>query len=111
KKMRRLLFLLFICLFASVIAMAQASVKTEYGKTGDLKGLTKIFIDTDGDTEERNRMVEEFTKEKLTGVTLLDSIDGAEIVLSFTPGQVAYNRGSVSNGNGNMGTTYRSAGN
>lgn len=108
--MKKIVFVAFACLLFAATALSQASLKTEYGKPSELKGLTKIFIDTDGDMEERDRMTAEFTKASIPNITLLDGSDGAEVVLYFSGGKVAYNRGSVTNGTGHMGTDYRSAG-
>lgn len=58
------------------------SQQFEYGKTSDLKGLTKIFLDTGADMETRNRIIENIEKAKL-GVEFLGSMDDAQIVMTF----------------------------
>ncbi len=71
---------LTLCAIATTGAQQR---KTEYGKPEELKGLTKIFIDTNGDLEERARIIKVIEKASL-GVELLDSEEGAEIVMVFT---------------------------
>lgn len=65
-----------------LLASALFAQGIEYGKTSDLKGLTKVFVDTGSDMETRNRIIENLEKAKL-GIELLDSIDDAEIVMLF----------------------------
>lgn len=94
----------------ATLAHGQGSLKTEYGKPTELKGLTKLFIDTGGDTEQRDRILKEFDKEKNLGISVLDSQDEAQVVLFFAGDKVAYTGGSINNGNGSVGTGYRSTG-
>lgn len=54
----------------------------EYGKPSELKGITKVFIDTNGDIKNRERIIKEIEKAKLN-LTLLDSAEGAEIIIEF----------------------------
>ena len=60
--------------------------QTEYGKPEELKGLTKVFVDTGGNMKDRGRIENEIRKSKI-GVELLDSSDGAEVVLKFGGGK------------------------
>ena len=108
--MKSVTICLAILLVLSAIAKAQEPLKTEYGKPAELKGLTKLFVDTGGDTEQRNRILKEFEKEKLPGLTLLDSSDDAQVILFFGGSKVAYTRGQVTQGTGSVGTDYRSTG-
>ena len=108
--MKRHYIVLLLCLLSASALTAQSPLKTEYGKPSEMKGITKIFVDTDGDMEERQRMVAEFEKARIPRLDLLDSSDGAEVILYFAGGKVAYNRGYVNNGVGAMGTDYRSSG-
>jgi hypothetical protein len=82
--MRRTLFLLLAIAVAPPL-LAQVG-RTEYGKPDELKGLTKVFIDTAGDLKNRERIAKEIEKAKL-GLTLLDSAEGAEIVIDFRGGK------------------------
>jgi hypothetical protein len=71
---------ILLCLllaFGSAIAQDFA-----YGKPDDLKGLKKVFVDTGADTKNRERIQKALTDSKL-GFELLDSDDGAEIILMF----------------------------
>jgi hypothetical protein len=68
-------------LFALVVG-AQTS-NFEYGKPQELKGLTKVFVDTGGDMKNYERITSEIEKAQLPGLMLLDSPNGAEIVLLF----------------------------
>ena len=60
--------------------------QTEYGKPEELKGLTKVFVDTGGNMKERERIQNEIRKSRI-GVELLDSEEGAEVVLKFGGGK------------------------
>ena len=71
------LLLLILCL--SSIGFAQ---QLEYGSETDLKGLTKIYIDTGGDIKNRNRVIEEFTKAK-AGLVVVETLAESEIVFAF----------------------------
>ena len=108
--MKKAILLSLLCVLTAFSAKAQNAPKTEYGRPAELKGVTKIFIDTDGDTEERERMLTEFDKAKIPNLKILDSSDGAEVILYFNASKVAYNAGVVNNGSGSMNTQYRSAG-
>jgi hypothetical protein len=54
----------------------------EYGKPADLKGVTKVFVDTGADMRNRERILKELNKSKLP-IELLDSEEGAEVVMAF----------------------------
>jgi hypothetical protein len=60
--------------------------QTEYGKLEELKGLTKVFVDTDGNMKDRERIQREIRESRI-GVELLDSEEGAEVVLKFGGGK------------------------
>jgi hypothetical protein len=104
------LLIFSIILLTFSICKAQGQMKIEYGKPAELKGLTKIFVDTEGDTEERERIFKQFEKDGLKDITLLDSADGAEIILLFKGGKFEKTEGYVVNGNGDMDTKLRSKG-
>lgn len=72
--MRTILLSLALCL--------SASAQTEYGKPAELKDLRKVFVDTGGDMKNRARITKEIERAKLP-VELLDSVEGAEIILNF----------------------------
>lgn len=57
----------------------------EYGKPEELKGLKKVFVETNGDMKNRDRIIKELDKAKL-GLVILDSPDEAEILLVFSAG-------------------------
>ena len=60
--------------------------QTEYGNLEELKGLTKVFVDTGLNMKDRGRIENEIRKSRI-GVELLDSQDGAEVVLKFGGGK------------------------
>jgi hypothetical protein len=72
--MKIILLTLALCL--------SVSAQTEYGKPSELKDLKKVFVDTSGDLKNRERIIKEIEKAKLP-VELLDSAEGAEIILNF----------------------------
>lgn len=78
-------FLLWLLVIAAVVTTATAQ-SLEYGKPSELKGLKKVFVDTGGDMKNRERIQNEIQKANL-GVELLDSADGAEVIISFQGGK------------------------
>jgi hypothetical protein len=56
------------------------------GKPEEMKGLTKVFIDSGTDPKDRERIVKEIESAKL-GLAVLDSAEGAEIILDFVGGE------------------------
>ena len=77
-----MLTLLFALLLTSNVP------QTEYGKLEELKGLTKVFVDTGGNMKDRERIQREIRESRI-GVELLDSQEGAEVVLKFGGGKEA----------------------
>jgi hypothetical protein len=69
-----------------VLALCVPALAQEYGKPEELKGLTKMFVDTGGDMKNRERISKEIEEAKL-GIQLLDSEEGAEIILDFGGGK------------------------
>jgi len=86
----------------------------EYGKQAELKGLTKIFVDTGTDLKNRERITGEIEKAKLPDVEMTESADAAQIILLFrgeteevvtgattnTYGTTMVNRANLANGSG-----------
>ncbi len=91
---RRLLWILTVSILCAVPVFSQSY---EYGKPSDLKGLSKVFIDTGVDTETRERIVERILKAGLKDLTFLDSDEGAEIVLVFRDRSIETVTGAVTN--------------
>ena len=83
-KILKFSFLLITLLSFAGIVFAQSKPPMEYGKTSELKGLTKIFVFTYGDVKSHKRIVEAIKEAKLPDVTFLDSEIGAEIVILFS---------------------------
>jgi hypothetical protein len=73
----------------------------EYGKPEELKGLTKVFVDTGGDMKNRERISKEIEDAKL-GIQLLDSEEGAEVIIDFGSGKTERLRGTITNGTGGL---------
>jgi len=102
-------FLLYLLLSTST-ATAVVAQSFEYGKPSELKGLKKVFVDTGGDMKNRDRISNEIQKANL-GVELLDSADGAEVILSFQGGKekqmAGVNSTTDSSGNTHSTPSYR----
>lgn len=96
--MKKLLVALALLILCAAVPMAQTE-KTERhyfpmeyrgdACTGEviavneeMKGLTKVFVASGADLKDRERIVKEIKSAKL-GLTVLDSAEGAEIVLDF----------------------------
>lgn len=81
------------------VAFTEAIACTEYktaedcgrGQPGELKGLSRVFIDTD--SVSRDRIASEIAASQL-GLTLVNGAEGAEIILRFTSGIVSETGGS-----------------
>jgi hypothetical protein len=65
---------------------SSVDLKNRRGKPEEMKGLTKVFIDSDVDLKDRERIVKEIESAKL-GLTVLDSAESAEIILDFVGGE------------------------
>jgi hypothetical protein len=65
----------------ALLLVAQTQ-RSAYGSPADMKGLTKVFVDTDGNLTERSRIQDELRRSGLP-LTLLDDVDDAEIILVF----------------------------
>jgi hypothetical protein len=79
--MKRKIFLtIFIILLASFSVFAQ---DYEAGKISDLKGLTKIYIDADGDLKNKERIIKKIQKARIEKLEIVEDEESAEIVLIF----------------------------
>ncbi|HKO44427.1 MAG TPA: hypothetical protein VJU84_14210 [Pyrinomonadaceae bacterium] len=74
-----------------------------YGQPSEMKGLKKVFVNTGTDLTNRERIFKEIQNAKLD-LELLDSEEGAEIILVFAGGKEQITVGSVSNGTGSIST-------
>jgi N-methylhydantoinase B/oxoprolinase/acetone carboxylase alpha subunit len=102
----KILALICSIILIPITTFAQSGI--EYGKTSELKGLKKVFVDTGGDMKNRERITKEIEKAKL-GIELLDSVDGAEIILDFNSGKEKYLASVNTNPQGTVSTPiYRS---
>jgi hypothetical protein len=54
----------------------------EHARPEEMKGLTKVFVNSGADPKDRGRIVKEIESAKL-GLAVLDSAEGAEIILDF----------------------------
>jgi hypothetical protein len=74
------IFLLLLVSYATP-SLAHAQ-NIEYGQTTELKGITRIFIDTDTDMRNRERVVKELGKSKIP-FEILSAPEGAQVILEF----------------------------
>jgi len=88
-------------LLLTLLTFLPTPQNTVYGKPEDMKGLRKVFVDTGGDLENRERITKEIEQAKLD-VELLDSEEGAEIILDFGAGRSERLHGTISNGSGGL---------
>jgi hypothetical protein len=101
---RRITFFIILVL-VPIVTGAQVSTTT-YGKPEEMKGLTRVFVDTGGDFKNRERIQKEIQSANL-GLELLDSADGAQIIILFGGDKVARIGGGVWDGTGGLHTkTY-----
>ena len=73
---------LLIVAFALLISAQEPTV--EYGQPEELRGVTKVFVDTGTDAQQRNLIVREIQK-KLPTLTVVSRPEEADVHLLFTP--------------------------
>lgn len=72
-----MIFLLLLTLFAPQ--------DYQYGKPTDLKGLRRIYVDTEADLKSRNKIIDKLTKANLD-LVFVDDADEAQIVITYRSG-------------------------
>lgn len=77
----RLISILILIFTLTVAAAAQK--KYDVGRPSEMKGLTKLFIDTRADFKNLERLTNEFRKQKVPGIELVDRVDDADMVLLY----------------------------
>lgn len=75
--------LLVIFCFVSVGISQVNSADFDFGKPSDMKGLTKIYIQTMGDLKESERILTRLNKAKIPNLEIVEDIEDAEIILIF----------------------------
>lgn len=84
--MRKTLTLLGLLLILVSTTAAQDSERPyAYGEITDLKGRTKVYVDTGADTKNRENIINDLRKSKL-GFEIVDGTDNPEVVLTFGTG-------------------------
>jgi hypothetical protein len=86
--MRQIIVVLLTILMLAATTLSQvttSSLTFEYGKSEELRGLTKVFVDTGTDLKLRDNIIKEFNKQKkaIPAVNLVDRPEDAEILLVF----------------------------
>jgi hypothetical protein len=74
--------LLILLLSFSCAAQNLDSDDYEYGKPEELRGMTKVFIDTHGDTQTRDK-VTRLMADRLPELKFVNSIDDAEVTIIY----------------------------
>lgn len=82
--MRKTILFIFILLTFSFAAPAQ---EYEYGKPSELKGLTKIYINTATDVESHDIFTKEIEKANLPSLEIVDTANDAQIILMYEGGK------------------------
>lgn len=83
-----------ITLLILVFSLSVFSQAYEVGRPSELKGLKKIYVDTDADLQNRERIIKEINKANL-GFIWVDDIGDAEIVILFKSERGNLNAGTV----------------
>lgn len=85
--MRKTFLIVFVLLCGTISLYAQNSKFTalsfERGKSSELKGLTKLFVNTGADTTRRDLIVEEIQKAQIPGLVIMDAREEAEMIMRF----------------------------
>lgn len=105
---RARLFLPVILILAGALVVCAADPIIEYGAPSELRGLTRIFIDTGTNLETRNVIAAEIHK-KLPALTIVERIEAAQVVLDFTGETHVYRDpggGTVYFGTGTQSPSY-----
>jgi hypothetical protein len=72
-----------LLLFFFVTGKSQAQSAIEYGERGELKGITKIFVDTGTDLSGRENIIKIITNE-LPNIVVVSRVEDAELVLIYS---------------------------
>lgn len=85
--MKKIFLIAFVLLCGTVSLCAQntafRALKFERGKSSELKGLTKLYVNTGTDAVRRNQIVEEIEKAGIPRLTVVTNREDAEIVMRF----------------------------
>lgn len=85
--MRKTFLIVLALLCGTVSLYAQNSnfraLNFERGKSSELKGLTKLFVNTGADTNRRDLIVEEIKKARIPGLAIVDAREEAEMIMRF----------------------------
>lgn len=93
-----------LILLTLLLAPAQS---TEYGKPEELQYLARIFVDTGANLRDRERIIKELKKSKIP-FEILDSEDGAQVVMAFGAASEERLSGVLHNRQGTLSTpVYR----
>lgn len=82
----RIIFTCLLLLLSLSPAIAQEDFV--YGQPSDLKGMTRLYVDTGTNTKARDSIIKELAKSKLE-FNIVDDSNEAEIVLGFGAGLAA----------------------
>ena len=74
---------ILLTLFILLPAVVFHAQNFERGKSAELKGLTKLYINVGKDIERRNLIVNEIEKAKIPNLVIVDSREKAEMVMRF----------------------------
>jgi len=85
--MKKILLIAFVLLCSSVAFHAQdtafRALNLERGNPSEMKGLTKLYVNTGGNSATRERIVEEIRKTAVPGLIVVNSREEAEMVMRF----------------------------
>jgi len=83
--MKKQIFLFaLLALFATFVAAQDKEPEYEYGRPSELKGLTKLFIDTHADTQNYDRLVKEIkATSALKDLKIVETAEEAEIIILY----------------------------
>lgn len=83
--MKYLICILLICV--SAIAMNAQDDKVELGHPSEMKGLTKLFIDTQADIKTYDRLLKEIKSNKdLRAIVVTTNLKEADMIMKFFAG-------------------------
>jgi hypothetical protein len=96
--MKTSLFVLFVLFIFSVASYTQTGDSSfEFGKPSDLKGLTKVYVETMGDLKEHDQIVTRLAKAKVQNLEIVEDVENAEIILLFGGDSFTSVTGATSN--------------
>ena len=74
--------LLSLSILLFLVSSGFAQIAPEYGNSSEMRGLTKLYVNTQGDIRNRNRIIKKIRKAK-TRIQIVNRAEEAQLVMVF----------------------------